>query len=281
MAKIYEALQRAEEERKRKIGDDQPAVSALDFSEAGGAEPTDRAPAPLLKRLLRRSTPAPVETTNDLNKRRIALLQPDSFIAEQFRTLRGRIDSIAAQRPIRTVAVTSANAGDGKSMAAINLALVTAMSVGRETLLVDCDMRRPKIHRTLGLEPKAGLAEVLLGRATLDDVILKVEGLNLHVLPVREQPPNPSELLASTPMVGLMEELSARYDRSIIDTPAALGLPDAKTISELSDGIVMVVRAFSTPREEVQTALDVLDRRRVLGLVLNGTETNRERYGYY
>jgi capsular exopolysaccharide synthesis family protein len=155
------------------------------------------------------------------------------------------------------------------------------MSVGRQTLLVDCDMRRPKIHRTLGLEPQAGLAEVLLDRASLDDAILKVEGLNLHVLPVREHPPNPSELLASTQMANLMEELSGRYDRTILDTPAALGLPDAKTVSELSDGIVLVVRAFSTPREEVQTALDVLDRRRVLGLVLNGTETNRERYGYY
>ncbi len=280
MAKVYEALRRAEEERKRKLAGDDATVTAVEWDSTPQTLPKSKS-APFWKRWRGAMSEAPIDTATDMNKRRITILQPDSFIAEQFRTLRGRIDSISAQRPIRTVAVTSANAGDGKSTAAINLSLVTAMSVGRETLLVDCDFRRPKIHKTLGLNPKAGLAEVLTDRASLDDALVKVEGLNLQVLCIRSKPSNPSELLASAQMRALIEEISRRYDRAILDTPAALGMPDAKTVSELCDGLVLVVRADYTPREEVEAALDVLDRRRVLGLLLNGADQSRERYGYY
>ncbi|MCZ6464454.1 MAG: CpsD/CapB family tyrosine-protein kinase [Proteobacteria bacterium] len=280
MAKVYEALRRAEEERKRKLAGDDATVTAVEWDSTPQTLPKSKS-APFWKRWRGSMSEAPIDTATDMNKRRITILQPDSFIAEQFRTLRGRIDSISAQRPIRTVAVTSANAGDGKSTAAINLSLVTAMSVGRETLLVDCDFRRPKIHKTLGLDPKAGLAEVLTDRASLDDALVKVEGLNLQVLCIRSKPSNPSELLASAQMRALIEEISRRYDRAILDTPEALGMPDAKTVSELCDGLVLVVRADYTPREEVEAVLDVLDRRRVLGLLLNGADQSRERYGYY
>jgi Mrp family chromosome partitioning ATPase len=82
-------------------------------------------------------------------------------------------------------------------------------------------------------------------------------------------------------MTRLLEEVSIRYDRIIIDTPATLGLPDSKTVSELTDGLVLVVRADVTPREDVQAALEILDKRRVLGLLLNGTAVSRRQYGYY
>jgi Mrp family chromosome partitioning ATPase len=105
--------------------------------------------------------------------------------------------------------------------------------------------------------------------------------VNLDVLPVRSVPSNPSELLASPEMRKMMEEVASRYDRVILDTPACLGLPDAKSISELCDALVMVVRAGVTPQEDVQAALDILDRRKVAGLVLNGSESSRQQYGYY
>jgi capsular exopolysaccharide synthesis family protein len=281
MAKVYEALQKAEEERRRRQSGERTPVASLDWSPEDESSSRRKA-TPFWKRWLGLSRRgAAGEGIADLNKRRIAILQPDSYVAEQFRSLRGRIDSIAAQRPIKTLALTSANQDEGKSTAAINLAAVTAMSVGRQTLLVDCDLRQPQIHRSLGLEPKVGLAEVLLDQASLDDAILKVEGLNLHVLAVRAKPANPSELLASIQMRRLVEEMSRRYDRSILDTPATLGLPDAKTVSELCDGMVMVVRADVTPRQDLEAALDVLDRRRLLGLVLNGSDSARETYGYY
>jgi len=281
MAKVYEALRRAEEERKRRTGDETSPVAPLDVPPVPARAPVEKLDRePLWKRMtptLRRRTR---ETAGEVNKRRISMLQPDSYVAEQFRTLRGRIDAIAAQRPIRTLAVSSPMAGEGKTTASVNLAVVTSMSVGRRVLLVDCDMRRPKVHQTLGLRPKAGLAEVLGEAVSLEDAIVKVEGMNLEVLAVRGRPSNPSELLSSPSMLELVTEVAARYDRVIFDTPAALGVPDAKAVAELSDGIVLVVRADVTSQQDVEATLDLLDRSRLLGVVLNGAHVDHGRYGY-
>jgi len=282
MPKHYEALQRAEQERRRKVsGVEAPLPATVSFDGSSVPVERKRSSSGFLGRLFGRAPVNSGEEANDVNKRRIALLQPDSYVAEQYRSLRGRIDSIASQRPLKTIGVTSANAGEGKSTCSINLATVTAMSVGRSVLLIDCDLRRPKVHSPLGLQPRVGLAEVLLNQATVEDAILKLDGVNLDVLPVRTIPSNPSELLSSPEMRRLIEDVASRYDRIILDTPACLGLPDAKSISELCDGLVMVVRASLTPQEEVRAALDVLGRDRVVGLVLNGSEATREQYGYY
>jgi len=281
MAKVYDALRRAEAERKRRSGEDTPAAARLDWEPEAATPP---APAPvveresLFKRLAARR--ARGDVTGDVNKRRIALLQPDSYVAEQFRALRGRIDAIAMQRPIRTVAVTSALPGEGKTTSAINLAVVTGLSLDRKVLLIDCDLRRPKVHQSLGVQPRAGLAEVLTGSAGFDEALVRLDGVNLDILAVRSRPANPSELLGSAHMRELIEQVSDRYDRIILDTPAALGLPDAKVVSDLCDGMVMVVRADSTRQEEVQTVLEILDRQRLLGLLLNGAAVDQGRYGY-
>jgi len=278
MAKVYEALRRAEEERKRRAGDDTSLAVPLDAPSVPEAPEPERKPLP--KALTRSAQRRVQETAGEINKRRIAMLQPDSFVAEQFRALRGRIDALAEQRPIRTLAVSSALAGDGKTTAAINLATVTSMSVGRRVLLMDCDMRKPKIHQALGLRPETGLAEILTDQVVLDNAIIKVEGLNLDVLPVRGKPSNPSELLGSPRMRELVEEVAGRYDRVVIDTPAVLGVPDAKAVVELCDGVVVIVRADLTSQQDLEAALEILDRRRVLGLVLNGAQTSQGRYGY-
>jgi capsular exopolysaccharide synthesis family protein len=284
MAKVYEALRRAEQERKRRSGEPKAPMSAIDWDPSPGAPEVPAQPVetrdPFWKRWMPTRRGRKAGTPQDMNKRRISLLQPDSYVAEQFRALRGRIDSIAAQTPIKTVALTSPLPGEGKTTAAINLAVVTAMSLGRRVLLIDCDLRRPKVHGSLGLRPEAGLAEVLTGQASLEQAILKIEGLSLEVLAVRDRPTNPSELLASQQMRELVAEVSASYDRVILDTPAALGLPDAKIVSELCDGMVVVVRADVTTQQDVQATLEIMDRRRILGLLLNGAEVDQSRYGY-
>jgi capsular exopolysaccharide synthesis family protein len=292
MAKVYDALRRAEEERKRRAtSGDEPLVPPAAPGGAGapGRVPAFEAATPPGARGKRRfwrglwpgrRRPEPQESAFEGNKRRITLLQPESFVAEQFRSLRGRIDAMSAKQPLRTIAMTSPNAGDGKTTAAINLATVTALSLGRRVLLIDCDLRKPKIHLALGLRPEAGLAEVLTGAKSLDEAILKVEGMNLEVLAVRGRPPNPSELLSSGTMVEVVEEVSKRYDRVILDTPAALGMPDAKAVAELADGIVLVVRADVTSRRDIEAAIELIDRRRLLGLVLNGAHMSQGRYGY-
>jgi capsular exopolysaccharide synthesis family protein len=279
VAKVYEALKRADEERKRRAGDEAAAAAPIELERTEPQRPAKR--ARFWKRWRRRRRSRREQSgSGEINKRRIALLQPDSYVAEQYRALRGRIDAIAAQRPVRTLAVTSALPHEGKTTAAINLAIVTAMSLGRRVLLVDCDLRKPKIHEALGLRPEAGLAEVLTNAVNLDQAIVKVEGVNLEVLAVRSRPVNPSELLGSAKMLEVMEEVARRYDRVIIDTPAALGLPDAKAVSELCDGLVMVVRADVTSRQDVEATLEILDRRRLLGLLLNGAQVDQGRYGY-
>jgi capsular exopolysaccharide synthesis family protein len=281
MAKVYDALRRAEEERKRRAGAAEAPLAPLGapVPPAGGAPPSWR--TRVFGRWLRRGRRGEAsETAVESNKRRITLLQPESFVAEQFRTLRGRIDAMSAKQPIRTIVVTSPNGGDGKTTAAINLATVTALSLGRRVLLVDCDLRKPKVHLALGLRPEAGLAEVLAGAKSLEEAIVKVEGMNLEVLAVRARPPNPSELLSSANMRELVEEVSKRYDRVILDTPAALGMPDAKAVAELCDGIVLVVRADVTSRRDIEASVELVDRRRLLGLLLNGAHTNQGRYGY-
>ena len=282
MAKHYEALQKAEEERRKRAGGvKESAPRAFEAETLSQSKRSNsRGLVANIQSRFRRPLRKP-SSANEINKRRISILQPDSFAAEQFRTLRGRIDSLATQRSIKVVAMTSANPDEGKSTASINLAAVTSMSVGRKVILVDCDLRQPKIHRSLGIEPVAGLAEVLTGRAPLDEAIAQADGIALDVLGVRSTPSNPSELLASQDMRKLIDELAGQYDQVILDTPACLGLPDAKTVTELADGIVLVVRADVTPREDVETVFEILDRDRLLGLVLNGVEMTRRQYGYY
>ncbi|TFG95320.1 MAG: polysaccharide biosynthesis tyrosine autokinase, partial [Myxococcales bacterium] len=285
MAKVYDALRRAEEERKRRASAGEvpfapmpaPAAELAPAARlpvfAAGSESPLPGRASFWRRLWTwRNRAEGADAASDANKRRITLRQPESFVAEQFRTLRGRIDAMSANQPLRTIVVTSPNPGDGKTTAAINLATVTALSLGRRVLLVDCDLRKPKVHLALGLRPEAGLAEVLTGSKSLDEAILKVENLNLDVLAVRGRPPNPSELLSSANMVELIEELAKRYDRVILDTPAALGMPDAKAVAEYADGIVLVVRADVTSRRDVESSIELIDRRRLLGLLLNGAQ---------
>lgn len=296
MGKVYDALRRAEEQRARRIRETQgsgapvaPSERAAEPSHHPAPPPSASAPAApparpragagLLGRLRPRRMGRARSEAGALNKRRIALLQPESFVAEQFRTLRARIDSIASERPIRTIAVTSALAGDGKSMAAIGLAVVSSMNVGRRVLLIDCDLRDPAVHRSLGLRVGDGVAEVLREEAKLEDAVIRVEGTQLDVLPVRSVPSNPSELLASSRMQQLLELAATRYDRIVLDLPPTLGLPDAKEVSERCDGIVFVVRSGVTQQNDIESALEVLDRGRLLGLVLNDAEIEASRYG--
>ncbi len=280
MAKVYDALRRAEEDRKRLIGDKSNRPAPLEAEPVGpDVERIDRKPT--WKRSAEILTPRPApDGSAEINKRRIALIQPESYIAEQFRALRGRIDAIASQPPITTIAMTSAFPGEGKTTCAINLAIVTSMSLGRRVLLIDCDLRRPKIHPAMGLRPKSGLAEVLAGASLLDEAIVSAEGVALDVLPVCGRPDNPSELLGSLEMSQLIEEVAGRYDRVILDTPAALGLPDAKAVSDLCDGTVMVVRADLTARSDLEAVLEILGRQQMIGLLINGVDVDQGRYGY-
>jgi capsular exopolysaccharide synthesis family protein len=284
MGKVYDALRRAEEQRARRLHEATEVGQAA--SEAAPALPDlhlsrDEAPArPTVFQRLRDA--APDRESGDVNnKRRIVILQPESAVAEQFRSLRARLDALAASRPLRTIAVASALDGEGKTMAAIGLAAVSAMQLARRVVLVECDLRQPAIATALGLRLDAGLTEVLADGAPLERAILRAPGTNLDVLAVRALPQNPSELLASEAFRRLLEQLASRYDRVVLDLPPTLGLPDAKTVSGLCDGTVFVVRADMTSQADIESALEVLGRERLLGVVMNGSEAPSEYYSKY
>jgi capsular exopolysaccharide synthesis family protein len=291
MGKVYDALRKAEEQRARRLHEAAelapPApASAPDVAVPPHAEP-ELAPSPRVEPA-RPAFPAPRErrlaptaSADAHNKRRIVVLQPESAIAEQFRSLRARIDALAEKRPLRTIAVTSALPDEGKTMAAISLAAVSAMQLARKVVLVECDLREPTIAAALGLRLDAGLSELLEGDAPLERAIQRAPGTALDVLAVRGVPRNPSELLASEAFRRLLEQLAARYDRVILDLPPTLGLPDAKTVSGLCDGTVFVVHADTTSQHDAESALEVLGRERILGLVMNGAETAAASYVKY
>lgn len=278
MGKVYDALRRAEEQRAHRV-DEAASVAAPPVESLTPRFEGDAA-APL-RRPRGAASPTPLGAGDVNNKRRIAVLQPESAVAEQFRSLRSRLDALAETRPLRTIAVTSALPGDGKTLAAISLAVVSAMHLGRRVVLVECDLREPTIGAALGLRLDAGLAEVLADGAPLEQAIQRAEGTALDVLAVRGLPQNPSELLASERMRKLVESLASRYERVVLDLPPTLGLPDAKIVSGLCDGTVFVVRADVTPAAEIETALEVLGRERVIGIVMNGAEQSSSRYGKY
>ena len=275
MGKVYDALRKAEEQRSRRSHEAVELGSGA-LERAAPAEPS------VFERLRESAaSAAPLGGADAHNKRRIVMLQPESVVAEQFRSLRARIDALAESRPLRTIAVTSALPGEGKTMAAISLAAVSAMQLARRVLLVECDLRKPVIAASLGLRLDAGLSEILADGAPLEQAIQRAPGTGLDVLAVRALPQNPSELLASDGFRRLLEQLASRYERIVLDLPPTLGLPDAKTVSGLCDVAVFVVHADTTPQADVEAALEVLGRERLLGVVMNGAEAHTDTYAKY
>jgi receptor protein-tyrosine kinase len=191
-------------------------------------------------------------------KRRIIQFDPYSPAAEQFRGIRTRVELLNEGGACRVLAVTSALPGEGKTLTSINLALVMAMSLERRVVLVDCDLE-PKIHSTLAAV-EFGLTEVLRGEVPLERALIEMPKEGLTVLPAGALPSNPAELLGTQRLRETVALLRERFDYVILDTPAALPVSDPEIICNLADGIIFVVRAGSTPREQVLRAMDNFSR---------------------
>lgn len=204
--------------------------------------------------------------------------------AESFRQLRTNLRFAADdRRTLRTVLVTSAVAGEGKSSIAGNLAAALAYA-GQRACLVDADLRSPAVADYSNLIGEAGLSTVLSGEAEVDDVVQPAGG-GLDVVTSGVLPPNPSELLASQRMRELLGELSRRYDVVVLDASPVLAVTDAVVLAAIADGVVLVARAETTNRAHVAHAVEALERvqARVLGAVLNGARVRRHgpyAYGY-
>jgi capsular exopolysaccharide synthesis family protein len=262
MGKIHDALQRAEEERVRLEG----AAAAPGAEHRSESSPGRSA-----------SSPDPI-----LSGRRARVVTAGaSAVGEEYRTLRARLQSLRRTREVRSLVLTSAIPGEGKTTTAVNLALSFGLDLGTTTCLLDADMRTPAVHRAFPQLPAAGLAEVLETDAKLEDALIQVPDTRLWVLPVRGLPSQPSELLASQKMVRVLEELATRFDTIVIDAPPLLGLPDAVTLADICDAALIVVGAGESARADVETALERLDRSKVLGAVFNRCEASTLPDEYY
>ncbi|WP_199424936.1 polysaccharide biosynthesis tyrosine autokinase [Actinotalea solisilvae] len=208
---------------------------------------------------------------------------PHSQRSESFRRLRTNLQFLDVTDDLQTMVVTSSLPGEGKSTTAINLA-ITLADAGSKVLLVDADLRRPAVARYMDLEGTAGLTTVLIGRASLEDVVQPWGNGQLHVLPSGQIPPNPSELLGSRTMADLLAMVSRAYDVVIIDTPPLLPVTDAAILARLTGGAIVVVGAHSIHQNELAQSLGALETvgARVLGLVLNRVPAKSAgSYAYY
>ncbi|MBC7328595.1 polysaccharide biosynthesis tyrosine autokinase, partial [bacterium] len=210
----------------------------------------------------------------------VALATQRSHASEAFRTLRSSLKFASLGKPLKTIVVTSPEPSEGKSTLAANLAIVFAQA-GQKTLIIDADLRRPRVHDIFGLDRDVGLTNVLVGDMDVDSVIRETGIENLYAITCGPIPPNPAELLESEHMKQILDELKGKMDVIIIDSPLVMGLADAIILSSIADGTIIVARYNSTSRSAFNQARRMLEmaKANILGAVLNEMDVRRARYG--
>ena len=207
---------------------------------------------------------------------------PLSPASEAFRVLRTNLQFAGLDQPLKSVLITSASPGEGKSTTAANLA-VTCTQSGMNVCLVDADLRRPTLHKSFRVKNWCGLTTALIGEGGLE-AALQPGGLDgLTLLTSGPLPPNPAEMLGSGRMVELLAELERRFDLVIVDTPPVLAVTDAAVLASRMDGVLLVVRSGQVPRQQVAQARDALAavQARLLGVVLGAVKPEKKADYYY
>ena len=212
------------------------------------------------------------------------LLQNDAVPAnfsEALRAIRTSVIFSSADEGSRSIVVTSTAPHEGKTLVSSNLACALAQT-GQRVVLVDGDMRRPRIHEVLGCPQEPGLSNVLVGTSRLREAVVPTSIAHLHVLPAGHIPPNPAELLGSNRYLELVHELGQHYDWVVIDAPPVMAVTDAAVIAHTATGVVFVVGADMTPRRNAIAAVDQLTtaRAKFIGAVLNRVDVKRHSYYY-
>lgn len=221
-----------------------------------------------------------------MNTRRQILNQNSSFaVQEAYKTLRTNIRFSLQNNRCRRISITSAAPGEGKSISLLNLAISVAED-GNRVLLIDADLRRPTVARMLVEQQSPGLSNILAEQAEIEDAIRSQVHPNLDVIPAGDVPPNPSELLGSSKMRELIDEMSKKYDYILVDTPPVNVVSDTNIVTSLLDGVLLLVRQNSSHRDAVKRAISnlALTGIKPLGFVLNDVDLNSgkyHQYGYY
>jgi capsular exopolysaccharide synthesis family protein len=206
---------------------------------------------------------------------------PKSSLAEACRSVRTNLLFMSADKPLQSLLITSSAPREGKTTVAMNLATVMAMA-GSKTVIIDTDMRRPRLHKAFGISNETGISLAIVGEASIEDVAKSTEVPNLDIIPRGPSTPNPAELLHSDKFKRVLEALKEKYDRVIFDSPPVQAVTDPVILSGTVDGTIVVLKAGVTAKDMaarvVRQLRDVGGR--VLGCILNDLDPNRKAYGY-
>jgi protein-tyrosine kinase len=295
MSRVHDALRRAEMGNPQPEQSDDPQqpvalqpeppaseLIAVNGGQSNGRLATQPAirlnlhPGMLSEVLVAPFQPAPESHLLDLNN-------SHETPAEEFRTLRTRMNHLQTVQPLHTIVVSSPSPAEGKTFTAVNLALAESHLAESSILLGDFDLRRPIMHNLFQVERSPGLSDFLTGQCTFPQALRKIEGMNLYLLPAGSPVKNPLELLNTRQCKALFEELPRCFHWAIFDTPPLLFSADANLLATLADGTILVVKIGSTTFDNVTRAIQSLCENNVLGIVANGARASElySKYTYY
>jgi protein-tyrosine kinase len=278
VGKVFDALKRADESVGLERGVEAQVV--VESQTLPGSGPV--AVPPPLEEIVAES----VERPGQWDDRLILATATTGPVAESIRALRTRILFPQSGKIPRSILVTSASPGEGKSFICANLGISLAQGVDNHCLLVDCDLRKPMQHKLFGLSNKAGLADFLQHKRPLSELLVPSSIEKLSLLPSGPRSINPAELLGSAMMTSLVEELGKRYDDRIVllDSPPLHAASETSVLAQHVDGVVLVVRYGTSRREYVKALADAIGRDKILGVVFNAyraTMLDYKVFGYY
>ncbi len=275
LGKIFNALEKADQNKTSNEGAESNSFNTVETDELiSNIEPVPDQDISL--------APPPQHDKEKL----VTISKPYSAVSEQFRLLKNNILFPEKGQPPRTIMITSASPGEGKSFVSANLAAIMAQSIDEYVLLMDCDLRKPTIHKVFGFDGKniKGLSDYLSNGTPLSGALKKTSINKLTILPAGRIPRNPSELLSSEQMKRMLHEVKLRYnDRYIIiDTPPPYITSETNAIARHVDGIVIVIRQGKTRMKEVQDIVDIYGKEKIIGVIKNfSTKLVGYGYGYH
>ncbi len=298
MSKIFEALQRAQQQTGQPETPVVPLPGVVEPPPVRFAPPAAAPPSPLpettadASRLaMEQGMSAPVvDAPSKLweegpsvlrfapRSKAVVAQNPTSLAAEQYRVLRTNIIKISQTQALKVVLVTSPGPGDGKTTSAVNLALSFAQKPNSRVLLIEADLRKPAVGALVSIEPGPGLSEYLTGDASLEQVIRPTTFANFSLLSAGKPVRMPADLLHSPRWDSLMEAARAHFDWVVLDGPPTNPVADYELLTPFCDGVILVVRPFHTQRDLLHLTNEALQGRKVLGVVVNGS-MHFDRYG--
>ncbi|MGZ3534428.1 MAG: CpsD/CapB family tyrosine-protein kinase [Thermodesulfobacteriota bacterium] len=267
MSRVFQALEKAEEEKKRKRKEDLPLKSFEEKAVIKKEEATLKFPEEKIQKLEELGLPPREETP-------ILIAPPNSFAGEEFRKLKAQIFQ-RLPNPPHSILITSTTPGEGKTMVSVNLAMAISKEIHRKAILVDADLRKPSIHLEKSLTSK-GLSNYLSDGTPLSEILINSEMENLQIILAGASTKKSSELIGSKRMQEFLKCLRESGDNTyvIFDSPPIISTTEPTQLSKMVDGIIFVVMADRTPKGTVQRALKSIDHQKIIGIVFNQMDLN-------